>query len=59
MNTKSELLQTLITLSVMRRTKIIDRGQVLPPASPSPMLKTTVMNAETEIHLQEAWEMMP
>ena len=54
MNAESELLQILITLLVMRRTKTIDRGQGLPLASPSRMMKTIAMNAETEIHLQEA-----
>ena len=57
MNAESELLQILITLPVMRRTKTIDRGQGLPPTSPSRMMKTTAMNAKTEMHLREAWEM--
>ena len=57
MNAEGELFPTLITLPIMRRTQTIDRGQGLPPASLSHMMKTTTMNVEIEIHLWEAWEM--
>ena len=56
-NVEGELLPTLITLPMMIRTLTIDRGQRLPLTSLSHMMKTTAMNAETEIHLREAWEM--
>ena len=58
-NAEGKLFQTLTTLPMMRRTKTIDRGQGLPLASLSHMMKTTALNAETKIHLREAWEMMP
>ena len=56
-NAEGKLLPTLITLSMMRRTLTIDRGQGLPLASLSHTMKTTAMNAKIEIHPQEAWEM--
>ena len=56
-NAEGELLPTLITLLMMRRTLTIDRGQGLPLTSLSHMMKTTAMNAEIEIHPREAWEM--
>ena len=51
---KGELLPTLTTLPMMRRTKTTDRGQELPPVNLSHMTKTIAMNAEIEIHLREA-----
>ena len=53
-STEGELLPTLTTLLMMRRTKTTDRGQELPLASLSHMIKTTAMNTKTEIHLREA-----
>ena len=58
MNGESELLPNLTSLRTRKRIVVIgaDQGPLL--VNLSHMMRTTIMNAEAEIHLQEALEMM-
>ena len=55
MSAEGELLPILIILSMIRRTKTTGKGQELPPTNLFYMKKITAMDAETTIHLREAW----
>ena len=52
---EGELSPILTTLSMMRRIKTIGKGQELPLVNLSCMTKITAVDAETTIHLREAW----
>ena len=55
---EGELLPTLITLPMMKKTKNTYRGQELPPANLSHTMKSTAMDVETVIHPWGVWWMM-
>ena len=58
MNGKSELLPNLISFPTMKRIVAIGANQGPLLVNLSCMMRTTIMNAEVEIHLREAWKMM-
>ena len=54
MNSEGELPPILTSLLMMKRMTAIDADQGLLLVSLSCMMRTTIMNAETEIHLPKA-----
>ena len=55
---EGELLLSLTFLLIAKRMVAIGTDQGLLLVSLFRMMKTTIMSAETKIHLQEVWEMM-
>ena len=59
MNGKSELHPILTSFLMVRKVATIGANRGLPLASLSHMMRTIIMNIETEIHPWWAWETTP
>ena len=58
MHNRNEPLPILISPLLMKKMRVIGKGQELHQVSLSPTMKSTTTSKGTKAHLVKAWEMM-